>query len=459
MDDDLTLHEPALVESVADDGTVLIHLIRPCIGRGRGKHLYEADMLAANAHKFAGWKMFVDHRDPVAQRKANGLPRSVRDLGGRIVESWWDPDVPAEGRFGKGAVIGRAKPTPFIRSLVESDPELVETSINTLATGIRPVNRNGQRVAMVEGIQDRGSVDWVTEAGAGGKVVALMEAAEQEMTAEVVADMSDDEFIEYAAEARPGLFAALAEASDGDAEDKKDGGDDEDQEDEHGKLVKAYMKKGLPRKLAHKAATRKLAEAEQKADATDDDDKTEDDTMEVTITPEVMQEAMQTPEFADMVRGLVESVVAEERDLIRAEARADADRQIELRDLRDAAHAQIAEARLPDPLAAQVRGEFTLIEGVPTAALDVVDEYDDDGNRTKTAAQVLHEAVAEQVERSRALVAELRPTRVRDIPAARINADGEPQKKEESVRTAMPLVAGLMESAHFSEDQVNQLWD
>jgi hypothetical protein len=446
MDDDLTLHEPALVESVADDGTVLIHLIRPCIGRGRGKHLYEADMLAANAHKFAGWKMFVDHRDPVAQRKANGLPRSVRDLGGRITESWWDPDVPAEGRFGKGAVIGRAKPTPFIRSLVESDAELVETSINSMATGVRPVNRDGRRVLLVEGIHDRGSVDWVTEAGAGGKVVALMEAAEAEGDAELVADMSDDEFIAYVEETRPGLTASLAEADDDEA-----GEDDEDDDDAE---VDKLVKKGLPRNMAVKAARRKrsaVAEA-------DDDDETEDDAMEVTITPEVMQEALQTPEFAALMRGLVESVVAEERDLIRAEARADADRQIELRDLRDQAAGLIAEARLPEALQAQIRTEFALIEGVPTPALDVLDEYDDEGTRTKTASQVLTESVAESIGRGRQLLAEIRPTKVRDVPVSKTNADGETQKTERTVRDTMPLVAGLMEAANFTEDEVNQLW-
>jgi hypothetical protein len=452
MDDDLTLHEPALVESVADDGTVLIHLIRPCIGRGRGRHLYEADMLSKNAHKFAGWKMFVDHRDPVAQRKANGLPRSVRDLGGRIIESWWDGDVPAEGRFGQGAVIGRAKPTPFIRSLVENDPELVETSINSLATGVRPVNRDGQRVLLVEGISDRGSVDWVTEAGAGGKVVALMEAAEQDGQAELVADLSDDEFIAYIEETRPGLTVALAEADDGD--DKEPDGDDDD---EHAKLVASYMKKGLPRKLAHKAAKRKRAmqeDADPDAADTDDTDDTEDE-MEVTITPEVMQEALQTPEFADMVRELVESVVAEERDLIRAEARADADRQIELRDLRDHAFGLIAEAKLPDALAAQLKSDYALVEGVPSPALDVVDEYDDDGNRTKTAMQALAESVAGSVAEGRKLLAEIRPTKVRDVPAAK--ADGE-KPTERTAREAMPLTAGLMESASFTEDEVNRLW-
>lgn len=444
MDDDLTLHEPALVESVADDGSVLIHLIRPCVGRGRGRHLYEADMLQANAHKFVGWKMFVDHRDPAAQRAAGGLPRSIRDLGGRIIESWWDPDVPAEGRFGAGAVVGRAKPTPFIRDLVTNDPELVETSINTVATGTKPVTRDGVRVNLVEGISDRGSVDWVTEAGAGGKVVAMMEAAQAEGHDDLIEDMTDEEFIAYVAETRPGLVVEAKKGSAADdAEDAADGGADEDTEDA---LVNKFKKKGLPHALAVKAAKR------QKAGSVKESAHEEDEMPE--ITPEVLAEALQTPEVADMFRPLIESVIAEERDLIRAEARADADRQIELRDLRDLARHQISEAQLPPALASQIATEFELVEGHPTPWLDCVAEYDDEGNQTRSAAEVLAEAVAASIGRGRELMGQINPTKVRDMPGSSDKPAGEKPKASES----MPHTAALMEGAGFDAETVNSLW-
>ena len=243
----------------AEPGTILLTILRPCIGKGKGRHIYEADMLEREAHKFAGWRQYVDHLSPEARKAAKGLPRSVRDLGGRITESWWDPNVPAdpERGFGQGAVVGRAKPTPFIRELIESDPELIEASISANATGVRPVQRDGQRAWMVEGIEPKGSVDYVTEAGAGGRVVELMEAAYEEGGMDLFESMTDEEFIAYVEEVRPHLITVEeADASADTAEDAKDGGDDELEE-----TIKALMAKNpkLPRALAERMAKRSLA--------------------------------------------------------------------------------------------------------------------------------------------------------------------------------------------------------
>ena len=92
LSETVTLSEGAL----QPDGTVVLDLLRPCTGRGRGRHLYKPEMLRENAHKLSGWKMFVDHESEEARRKAGGLPRSIRDIGGRIIESLWNPNVPAD---------------------------------------------------------------------------------------------------------------------------------------------------------------------------------------------------------------------------------------------------------------------------------------------------------------------------------------------------------------------------
>ena len=101
---------------VRADGLVPLYIIRPGIGRGRGKHLYEAEMLEREVAegRFKGWKMYVDHQAPEAKKASGGLPRSIRDLGGFIKEAWWDGAVPADPDrgWGKGAVVGLAKPTP-----------------------------------------------------------------------------------------------------------------------------------------------------------------------------------------------------------------------------------------------------------------------------------------------------------------------------------------------------------
>ena len=388
-----------------------IHILRPCLGKGKGRHLYEAKMLQENAHKFAGWRQFIDHLSPEARKAAKGLPRSIRDLGGRIVESYWDADVPSDEKkgFEQGAVVGWSLPTPFVRELAENDPELIEASISANATGVQPIMRDGRRAWLVEGIEDRGSVDWVTEAGAGGRVVALMEAAYEEDGMELLESMTDEEFIAYVEEVRPHL---LVEQSDGDAEDAEDGGDDELEE-----MVARLMKRNP--KLSRAQAETMAKQALKKSAVAEALDTEEDDMG--AITPEALQEALQSEDFRtvldpiieERVKTLVESAVADERELIRAEARADADRQLELRDMRDEAHRQICEAKLPDAFASRAKAQFEIKANGPTPGLDVVDDVDDDGKVTKKAAVKLQESVDAAIQDQRELLAAANPTAVR----------------------------------------------
>ena len=195
--------------AIREDGLVPVIVIRPGVGRGKGRHIYTPKMLQEHAHIFKGWRMFVDHQSPEAKRRQGGLPRSVHDLGGLIKELWWDPTIPADPAHGPeaGAVVGLARPTRLIKSLIQDDPDLVETSISARATGVQPVQRDGHTAWLVEGIRPKpGSVDWVTEAGAGGKVLALMEALEEsgtteeeerEMAGEMLEALSDDEVLEH----------------------------------------------------------------------------------------------------------------------------------------------------------------------------------------------------------------------------------------------------------------------
>ena len=307
VDQGLALEEATATEERERSKLLPIHILRPCIGRGKGRHLYEAKMLQENAHKFAGWRQYIDHLSPEARRAAKGLPRSIRDLGGRIVESYWDGNVPADPSkgFEQGAVVGWSLPTPFIRELAENDPELVEASISANATGVQPTMRDGKRAWLVEGIEDRGSVDWVTEAGAGGRVVALMEAAYEEdgMGLELMETMTDEEFISYVEEVRPHL---LTEQSDGDAEDAADGGDDE-LEEMVARLLKRNPKltRGQAEAMAEKALSSKqqsVAEAE-----------TTEETDMGAITPETLQEALQSEDFRSVLDPIVEERVEDAR--------------------------------------------------------------------------------------------------------------------------------------------------
>lgn len=400
--------------AIQPDGSVLLELIRPCIGRGRGKHLYEADMLAKNAQVFTGWRMYVDHLSDTARRALGGLPRSIRDLGGRVTESWWEPSVPADPArgFGQGAVMGRAKPVPYVRELIENDPELVELSINGDATSVRPVSRDGQRVLLVEGIKPKGSVDFVTEAGAGGRVVALMEAhmSQEDQEAALFDTMTTDEFREYLGENRPDLLEAL-QAEGGD----NGGGEGGD---------------------------------------------------EVEITPDVLREALASPEGKavlseiaaefvqrddEHIQSLVEAAVAEERDVLRAEAQGHAAREIEIRDLRDEARKRIEAAKLPKMLTEQSVAKFDLTEHGPTDALDVLPELDDDGNVVKSAMEVLAETVDAEIASQRLLAASFNPTRVRGQGPSTATEEGGEGEKDDKPISRLPKTASLLTEAGFDD--------
>lgn len=441
-----------------DDGSIPIHIIRPGIGRGRGKHLYEADMLRENAHKFANWKMYVDHLSPEARKAAGGLPRSIRDLGGRIVEAWWDDTVPADPvrGYGQGAVVGRAKPTPFVRELIENDPEIVEASISATATGVKPVIRDGQKVWLVEGIEDRGSVDWVTEAGAGGRVAALLEAAmtDEAETDEVFLDsMSDDELLAYIRESRPNL--AEGASMETKAENKADMAPEDspaDKADDMTQRVKELVAKGMPEKMAMAIAKKEMAKAASEVKEAADQEEGQEEAPEAEVEAEVeVEEIAESDEAAEgevpspdklvealrqsaeaqlFVTELVEAQLEAEREVIRSEVRAEAERHVQLRDLRDEAHKMIAESRMPDSWQEALRAKFDIVEGVPTDGLDVVDVVDEEGTVVREAAEVLRDAVAGEIASDRKRLAEASPTRVRNQgPSA---PEGEGEKAAES---------------------------
>lgn len=348
---------------IAEDGTVPITIIRPTLGRGKGRHLYTADMLRENAHKFTGWRMYIDHQSEEARRKARGLPRGVRELAGRIVEAEWDPSVPAEGSFGQGAVVGRARPVRFVRELIEDDPELLEASINARATSVRPTTVEGQSAWLVEGIERKGTVDVVTEGGAGGRIGDLLEAVYNEDDAEEMAvldTLTDQELVAKLRKERPELIEAL--------------------------VVEQPGKQG---KQEPEAKPEPEVKEPPKVDA-----------------QAVLREALQTDEGKTFLRESVTEAMSGERELIRAEARADADRVIQLHSMERDAHRMIEAARLPERWDSQLKGRYSLTEGGPARDLDIVDEIDEESLKVKRPAEeLLRESVQAAVTEARELIA------------------------------------------------------
>lgn len=399
------------------EGCIPVHIIRPGVGKGKGRHVYEAAMLEENASKFTNWKMYVDHRSPEARKAAGGLPRSIRDLGGRIVESWWDNSVPAdpERGFGQGAVVGRAKPVPFVKELIEHDPELVEASISASATGVKPVMVDGKKAWMVEGINPRGTVDWVTEAGAGGRVAPMLQHAyadPESMGIALLEAMSDEEIHERLG-SRPGL-----QGPQGGRMKTKDG--------------QATVTDDTDPKLNPDGTP--VVEAEVTPEPTPEPK------AEVEVTPEQISEALQqSAELQTFVSGIVEAKLTEEKSLIEASAEAKVGRAFQLSDLQTEAHKLISESRLPESWQGDLRERFSVKDQQPTPALDVVDQVDEDsGEVTKPAKDVLTEAVQAEITKERERLREASPTRVRGQGPVEVeetkdeNGDPKPKPKHEN---------------------------
>jgi hypothetical protein len=471
---ELDLHEagtPALpASSIRPDGLVPLIIIRPGIGRGKGRHLYEADMLAREVAegRFRGWRMYVDHQSQEAKKQLGGLPRSTKELGGVVRETWWDPSYsePDDAQTGRkpGAVIGLAKPTRFMAALIEDIPEAIGTSISATATAVRKVSDQGQSALLVEGINPRGSVDWVTEAGAGGKVIALHEALEESATSdeeekEMLDGMTDEQALAYIQESRPELYESLVEAVSDDEEESGSG-------DELGELVAKYVKKGLNKKMALQAAKREL----QAAAYDEGGNVTTDELREALTSPEVREiiEGITFEVIRDNIRPhmgeMIEAGLADEREMMAAEADAAARRMLEVRDLRDKAHAVIAESKLPEPFQAVVRRQFDLYEGeTPTPGLDVLADVDDDGAVVKSAEDKLVEAVEAAIKEQRELYAVANPTRVRGQgPGTEIreaaDEDGKPSTEEKKPSTGSELTDHLLREGKFSDEDLSEMY-
>lgn len=163
-----------LAEAAAtfDDATrtVTITPIRPGFGNKRDKFYYPADTLREATGKglFNNLKMFRNHPRKSDEKE---LPeRDVRDWFATTREATWD----------------ESRQVPRLPVVVHDEadyrrwkeaPEQIAFSV--LGGGMaRPGKVNGQDARIVESFSNLRSVDWVTEAGAGGAIAFAESAAE-----------------------------------------------------------------------------------------------------------------------------------------------------------------------------------------------------------------------------------------------------------------------------------------
>ena len=167
---DLAVEYVPLVEkAVGNDSTIKIKIIEP--GWGSSGY-YGADVLERDAAQAfpAGTKMYLDH--PTSTEEAERPERSVRDLAATLESAaYWD----AKGPDG-AAVYGEAKVIDAYKPFVEELAPHIGVSIR--AAGIVGWGEaDGKQGPIVEGIVSGKSIDFVTEPGAGGKVLQLFESA------------------------------------------------------------------------------------------------------------------------------------------------------------------------------------------------------------------------------------------------------------------------------------------
>lgn len=159
---------PLVEKAVKTDGSAKIKIIQA--GQG-SSGFYPEDVLKRDAGVFAaGTHIYLDH--PSASDETNRPERSVRDLAGSLTgPAVWEE----HGAAGPGLYA----PVKFIDSVAPHINAIAPISGMSIRASGRAGTReiDGKKVRTIEGLELAHSVDVVTRAGAGGRVVDLIESA------------------------------------------------------------------------------------------------------------------------------------------------------------------------------------------------------------------------------------------------------------------------------------------
>lgn len=154
-----------LCESFGDKGEITFTVIKP--GWSKNNRYYPADLLKSRANIFEGAKMFADH---ATDRESSARPEgSVNNWVANITKVWPESD---------GTIRATAK---VIDPQFKAKLALLGESkmLNTMGVSIRAMGEakageaEGRKGNVVESLLAARSVDFVTFAGAGGKVEDL----------------------------------------------------------------------------------------------------------------------------------------------------------------------------------------------------------------------------------------------------------------------------------------------
>ena len=176
---------PLVEASVRDDGTIPIRIIAP--GWGSSGY-YPADVLerdGPNVFK-AGLHTYWNH--PSVSEEKDRPERDLRDLAGTLTkDAYWDANGPAgPGLYGEAQVVGA-----YRDAVTELAPHI---GMSIRAYGkVREGEADGRRGKVISELASAKSVDFVTAAGAGGKILELFESAGREPPAERIDVVTEHE--------------------------------------------------------------------------------------------------------------------------------------------------------------------------------------------------------------------------------------------------------------------------
>lgn len=406
-------------------------IIRPCQSRGRSirglQPIYEPRMLAENAAVFAGWPMFLDHMSEELVEALSELlqekGRSMKDLGGRVLKSYYDPEVSLEEDdsrgYRKGAVVGEVIPYKLVREMLEEDPLALNVSINAWPTKVRvgsPSWNPGGKGAVIEGIRSKpmGSVDFVVRGGAGGR------------------PLTEDEI----ASAVSLLESCFTSPRDGDP----DRGKERTAMKKLSQMSESEIAKLTPEQLAEalKEENPQLAEslnAKPEPSNTGGGDS--------AITEEQLNKALreQREAITEEFKGaqLSEEQVEERANEIVRERE-------ELRSLSELANSKLAEAQangLPKEYVEEIRKNYLLLPSGARAGLLVEERDDDEGNKLTREALIEEQIKADIATAVKLIEAAGGKPRIKGLGPSKPDEGGEDGKKKDPM--------GLKEGNAFLE--------
>lgn len=157
--------------AIGRDGNIELRLIQP--GWGTCGY-YSKDVLASDGPQAwpAGTHMYLDH--PTESESRERPERSVRDLAAVLIGN---PEYRENGKVGPG-LYAKATVLPQWREAIEALSPYIGVSIRAKGA-FAEGEAEGRQGKVITSLLKGESVDFVTKAGAGGKVLAVMESLRQ----------------------------------------------------------------------------------------------------------------------------------------------------------------------------------------------------------------------------------------------------------------------------------------